>query len=164
MTVSGVQAEGVVWESMRPCGASVLHSRDDCAPLFRAAVRFRRDDVDLQTARFLFEELLKCRGRRYQLFSFSLDSGTTPQEFIPRTLTPSVPGPRCTDPVGRELLRFYVSENCSTCRACLRSSLTPMTGRRRETIASRQPHVIRPLHCPIFPSQYESRVIAAVLA
>ena len=102
MTVSGVQAQGVVWESMRPCGASVLHSRDDCAPLFGAAVRFRRDDVDLQTARFLFGELLKCRGRRYQLFSFSLDSGTTPQEFIPRApcskeserkccLTPSFP-------------------------------------------------------------------------
>jgi hypothetical protein len=40
MTVSGVQAQGVVWESMRPCGAIVLHSRDDCAPLFRSTARF----------------------------------------------------------------------------------------------------------------------------
>ena len=109
MTVSGVQAQGVVWESMRPCGAIVLHSRDDCAPLFGAAVRFRRDDVDLQTARFLFGELLKCRGRLSQLFSFSLDSGTTPQEFILRApcskeserkccLTPSFPGMDLNEP------------------------------------------------------------------
>jgi hypothetical protein len=40
MTVSGVQAQGVVWESMRTCEAIVLHSRDDRAPLFRAAARF----------------------------------------------------------------------------------------------------------------------------
>ena len=30
---------------------------------------------------------LKCRGRPSQLFSFSLDSGTTPQGFIPRYTT-----------------------------------------------------------------------------
>jgi hypothetical protein len=40
MTVSGVRAQGAVWKSMRSCGASVFHGRDDRAPLFRAAERF----------------------------------------------------------------------------------------------------------------------------